>query len=64
MLMVRNAISVETHRLSSLKVLLSSGSPLKAETFDYIYKNIKKDVLIGSISGILLLSAILSSSDK
>ncbi|MCH8544621.1 MAG: acetoacetate--CoA ligase [Alcanivorax sp.] len=39
------------HDLSSLKVLMSTGSPLLHESFDFIYKHIKADVLLSSISG-------------
>ncbi len=42
---------VESHRLSSLHTILSTGSPLKPESYDYVYSCIKKDVLLGSISG-------------
>ncbi len=37
--------------LSSLKTILSTGSPLAEESFDFVYKNIKQDILLGSISG-------------
>jgi len=37
--------------LSSLKTILSTGSPLAEESFDFVYKNVKQDVLLGSISG-------------
>ena len=42
---------VETHALSSLKTMTSTGSPLVAESFDYVYRAIKKDLLLSSISG-------------
>lgn len=35
----------------SLDVVLSTGSPLLPEQFDYVYQNIKKDVQLSSISG-------------
>ena len=41
----------ETHKLNSLKTMTSTGSPLVAESFDYVYNNIKKDLLLSSISG-------------
>ena len=41
----------ETHRLERLRVLLSTGSPLVAEGFDYVYANIKGDLCLSSISG-------------
>jgi len=42
---------VETHALSGLKTMTSTGSPLVAESFDYVYRAIKKDILLSSISG-------------
>jgi acetoacetyl-CoA synthetase len=41
----------ETHRLDRLRVLLSTGSPLVAESFDYVYSHIKEDLCLSSISG-------------
>ncbi len=41
----------ETHRLESLRAILSTGSPLVAEGFDYVYSNVKSDVCLSSISG-------------
>jgi acetoacetyl-CoA synthetase len=41
----------ETHDLSSLRVLLSTGSPLAPEGYDYVYSAIKPDVRLSSISG-------------
>ena len=38
-------------KLLKLKGVLSTGSPLAHESFDYIYNKIKEDVLLGSISG-------------
>lgn len=40
-----------SHDLASLRVMLSTGSPLMAESFDYVYEHIKKDVHLASISG-------------
>ena len=42
---------LETHALASLKTMTSTGSPLVAESFDYVYRAIKKDLLLASISG-------------
>nr|XP_058895676.1 acetoacetyl-CoA synthetase isoform X2 [Kogia breviceps] len=42
---------VETHRLQTLHTILSTGSPLKAQSYDYVYRCIKSGVLLGSISG-------------
>lgn len=41
----------ETHRLASLKTILSTGSPLGSSSFDYIYRDFKADVCLSSISG-------------
>ncbi|MEQ8266511.1 MAG: acetoacetate--CoA ligase [Parvibaculum sp.] len=41
----------ETHDLSSLRMILSTGSPLVSESFDFVYEDIKKDVALCSISG-------------
>ena len=40
-----------THRLSSVKTLLSTGSPLVPEAFDYVYRAIKRDTHLASMSG-------------
>ena len=45
------SIPVKTHSLSTLHTVLSTGSPLKPASFDYVYSCIKEDVLLGSISG-------------
>jgi acetoacetyl-CoA synthetase len=37
--------------LSALRVVLSTGSPLAPEDFEYVYEHVKKDVLLASISG-------------
>ena len=37
--------------LSSLKIITSTGSPLVKESFEYVYKKIKKNVHLASISG-------------
>jgi acetoacetyl-CoA synthetase len=40
-----------THDLASLRTLLSTGSPLAPESFDYVYESIKPDLHLASISG-------------
>ncbi len=40
-----------TYRLQKLNTLLSTGSPLAPESFDYIYREIKSDMQVSSISG-------------
>jgi acetoacetyl-CoA synthetase len=39
------------HRLSALRTLCSTGSPLVPEAFDYVYSAIKRDLCLASISG-------------
>ena len=41
----------ETHNLKTLKTLLSTGSPLSHESFRYVYRDIKSDLCLASISG-------------
>ncbi len=41
----------ETHKLTRLRTILSTGSPLAPESYDYVYREIKPDVLLASISG-------------
>jgi acetoacetyl-CoA synthetase len=41
----------DTHRLDKLRAILSTGSPLAPEGFDYVYANIKDDICLSSISG-------------
>jgi acetoacetyl-CoA synthetase len=41
----------ETHKLSGLRAMLSTGSPLSAESFDFVYGGIKGDMQLASISG-------------
>ena len=38
-------------KLSSLRSILSTGSPLVDESFDYVYNHVKPSVQLGSISG-------------
>jgi acetoacetyl-CoA synthetase len=40
-----------THDLSAMRVMTSTGSPLAAESFDYVYADIKRDLHLASISG-------------
>ncbi|WP_069190307.1 acetoacetate--CoA ligase [Candidatus Terasakiella magnetica] len=42
---------LNTHDLSSVQSMTSTGSPLVAESFDYAYEGIKKDIHLASISG-------------
>ena len=40
-----------THKLDALRMILSTGSPLAPEGFDYVYEHVKADVQLASISG-------------
>jgi len=39
------------YKLSNLRTICSTGSPLSEDGFNYVYKNIKKDIHLASISG-------------
>ena len=41
----------QTHNLSTLKAMLSTGSPLAPESFDFVYQHIKADLCLSSIAG-------------
>jgi len=41
----------KTHKLAALGSMLSTGSPLVPESFDYVYHGIKSDIQLASISG-------------
>ena len=41
----------DTHSLAALRMILSTGSPLAPESFDYVYDAVKSDVCLASISG-------------
>ena len=41
----------KTHKLATLRAMASTGSPLVAESFDYVYGKIKRDLHLASISG-------------
>lgn len=42
---------MQTHQLRSLKSILTTGSVLAPESFDYVYNEIKADLCLSSISG-------------
>jgi acetoacetyl-CoA synthetase len=44
-------VPIESVDLGALRTVLSTGSPLLPDGFDYVYRSIKADVLLGSISG-------------
>jgi acetoacetyl-CoA synthetase len=40
-----------SHQLTAMKAMLSTGSPLVPEGFDYVYREVKRDLHLASISG-------------
>lgn len=42
---------IDTHSLPDLRSILSTGSPLVEETFDYVYEHIARDICLSSMSG-------------
>jgi acetoacetyl-CoA synthetase len=40
-----------THNLGALRAVLSTGSPLAAHSYDYVYRSLKRDLHLASISG-------------
>ncbi len=47
----RGLAPIEGYKLPQLRMILSTGSPLVAESYDYVYSKVKKDVCLASISG-------------
>jgi acetoacetyl-CoA synthetase len=47
----RGLAPIETHRLDEMRMILSTGSPLVPESYDYVYTRIKSEVCLSSISG-------------
>ena len=41
----------ETHKLDTVRAIASTGSPLAPESFDFVYREIKRDVHLASIAG-------------
>jgi len=40
-----------SHDLSNLKTMITTGSPLNIENYEYVYRDIKSDVYLNNISG-------------
>lgn len=50
--LMKNEVDLKgTHNLAALRMIMSTGSPLAPEAFEYVYQNIKQDVCLASISG-------------
>lgn len=41
----------ESHELGALRTILSTGSPLAPESYDWVYRHVREDVALASISG-------------
>jgi len=41
----------ETHDLGAVRAVLSTGSPLAPEGFDFVYEHVKRDLCLSSITG-------------
>ncbi|BBT40257.1 acetoacetate--CoA ligase [Pseudomonas putida] len=41
----------KSHRLNSLRLIMSTGSPLSPHSYDYVYGKIKPDLCLASMSG-------------
>jgi acetoacetyl-CoA synthetase len=50
-LAIHRVAPAETHRLGSLRTITSTGSPLSADGFRYVYERVKSDIHLASISG-------------
>jgi acetoacetyl-CoA synthetase len=42
---------IDTHTLTTVRTMTSTGSPLVAESFDFVYEHVKRDIHLASISG-------------
>ena len=42
---------IQSQNLNKMRAILSTGSPLVEENYDYIYNDVKNDVMLSSISG-------------
>ncbi|MED5389112.1 MAG: acetoacetate--CoA ligase [Pseudomonadota bacterium] len=44
-------VPAQSHRMDRLRTLFSTGSPLLHESYDFLYQQVKPDLLVSSISG-------------
>jgi acetoacetyl-CoA synthetase len=42
---------IKTHKLTNVRAMGSTGSPLVPEGFDYVYEHVKSDIHLASVSG-------------
>ena len=47
----RELSPIHSHRLDSLRMILSTGSVLSSDCFDYVYDKVKSNICLSSISG-------------
>lgn len=50
-LLKSNCVPMKTHKLTTLRTIGSTGSPLCSEACDFVYDKIKKDIHLNSFSG-------------
>lgn len=48
---VKQFVPSSSHNLASMRMILSTGSPLSPQSYRWIYNSVKRDVLLGSITG-------------
>ncbi|GGC02995.1 acetoacetate--CoA ligase [Dyadobacter sediminis] len=48
---MKSGVSIASERLNKLETIGSTGSPLPAEVYEWIYRQVKKDVWLISLSG-------------
>ncbi len=53
----------DTHRLDTIRTILSTGSPLSSELYDWVYDAVKSDVCLSSISGGTEINACFATGD-
>src|SRR5467141_2292360 len=53
----------DTHELAALRMILSTGSPLAPESFDYVYDAVKDDICLSSISEVAVLIAAIADAN-
>jgi acetoacetyl-CoA synthetase len=47
----KNGVKADADKIKNLRLILSTGSVLAPESYDYVYRDIKKDVCLSSFSG-------------
>ncbi len=47
----QGVVPINSHNLTTVRMIASTGSPLAPENFDFVYSSIKQDVHLASVSG-------------